>query len=104
MSNKPTESGYIARRAVIRAGLRYTSLIAAFPLFASAARADLSCVKSESESLRLSMLYQDPAKDPEASCHTCGYFKADEEGGCGNCILMSGPVSKTAHCEGWGSK
>lgn len=104
MSNKPTESGNLVRRDVIRAGLRYTSLIAVLPLFASATRADPSCVESTSESLRMSMLYQDPAANSEVSCQTCGYFTAHEEGGCGSCTLMSGPVSRTAHCEGWGPK
>jgi hypothetical protein len=100
----PENCGY-KRREFLARGLCLGSIAATLPLIASVpARADSACVTPVSESLRMSMLYQDPASDPQESCSTCGYFTSHEEGNCGDCILMSGPVHRTAHCEGWDPK
>jgi hypothetical protein len=50
------------------------------------------------------MSYVDPAPDPAQQCGACGFFSAEEKQSCGECQIMSGPVSRTAHCESWSAK
>jgi hypothetical protein len=67
---------------------------------ARAARAAGSCVQPESEALRTSVNYVEPAADPAVACAHCAFFTADPAGGaCGSCQILSGPVDATGHCD-----
>lgn len=81
-------------------------LLAALPsgitglFLARSARAADSCVQPESEALRASVNYVEPAADPGANCARCAFFTADPAGGaCGSCQILSGPVDATGHCD-----
>jgi len=81
-------------------------LLGAVPLgvagiaLARAARAAGSCVEPDSESLRASLNYVNPAADAAAACAHCAFFTADPAGGaCGACKIMAGPVDSTGHCD-----
>jgi hypothetical protein len=64
------------------------------------ARAAESCVEADSESLRASLNYVNPAADASAACAHCAFFTADPAGGvCGGCKMMGGPVDNTGHCD-----
>lgn len=92
------------RRDTLRRGLNIMSLAAA--LFFSHGRADAAdvCVKPESEPLRTSLHYADPAPDPKQACKACGFFSAEEKSNCGRCMIMTGPVNANAHCDSWSAK
>jgi hypothetical protein len=80
-------------------------LASTFVLLRSAARAQAqtSCVDPSSESLRESLNYHDPSSNPDEPCKGCGFFSVSEAS-CGYCMIMTGPVSSTAHCDSWSSK
>jgi hypothetical protein len=80
--------------------LRTAPLGIAGVALAGAARAAGSCVEPDSESLRASLNYVNPAADAAAACAHCAFFTADPAGGgCGNCKMLSGPVDSTGHCD-----
>jgi hypothetical protein len=73
----------------------------AFP----AAQAADTCTESESQSLRDSLHYKDPAPDSKQSCGACAFFsEEDAKQSCGNCMIMSGRVSRSGHCDSWSMK
>jgi high potential iron-sulfur protein len=93
------------RRDLLRRGLQLLSAAIALPLAMRQARGADSCVAPASESLRSSLHYTDKAPDPAQACKACAFF-ASQEGkpACGNCMLMSGPVDATGHCDSWSAK
>lgn len=100
------------RRDVICGGLKLLTAIAVLPLAAvPRARAATSCVNPDSEALRDSLHYTDTAADPAKACKACGFFTAEEQAAgkerasaCGNCMIFTGPVSATGHCDSWSMK
>lgn len=92
--------GKLLRREVILRGVRMVSALSLLPLTVKAAE---QCVEPSSESLRESLHYQDPGADPAKHCKDCGFFSL-EQAPCGNCQIMSGPVSANAHCDSWSQK
>lgn len=97
MSNLP-------RRQFIRRGARLVSTFALLPLVVEGAKAAESCTKPASESLRESLNYTDQTPDPTQPCRGCGFFTAEQNPSCGQCVIMSGPVSAQGHCDSWGAK
>ena len=64
------------------------------------ARAAGSCVEPDSEPLRASLNYVNPAADAATACAHCAFFTADPAGdGCGSCTMLGGPVDSTGHCD-----
>lgn len=96
--------GKLPRRDVILRGVQLASAFALLPLAAVRAKAAESCVDPSSESLRESMHYADPAPNPAEACSACGFFTAEGKSACGNCVIMSGPVSAHGHCDSWSAK
>ena len=93
----------VGRRSLLRHALQFTSFAALAPLVDSA-RGAASCVDSSSESLRSSLHYKSPAPDPKQACSACGFFTKDTASSCGSCMIMSGPVDATGHCDSWSAK
>ena len=90
------------RRDMIRKSTKLLSAVAVLPwALGHRAQAADACVEPDSESLRDDLLYTDPAPDSNENCGGCGYFTAEENSPCGQCVIMNGPVSKSAHCEAW---
>jgi hypothetical protein len=89
-------TGLTRRQLLLRAlplGLAGTAI-------ARAARAADDCVQPDSESLRASLNYVNPAADAAASCAHCAFYTRDAAGGaCGACQMLGGPVDRTAHCD-----
>ena len=92
-----------SRRLLLRRALQLTTALAAAPAFMRAAAAANSCVDPQSESLRSSLHYASTSPDPKQTCGACGFFTA-AQGGCGNCVIMSGPVDAPGHCDSWSAK
>jgi hypothetical protein len=106
------------RREILCRGLKLLGAVAALPLAvprASAAAA--SCVEPDSQPLRESLHYADVAPDAAKACTACGFFTAEErqpaeeqkpadqrKPACGNCMIFSGPVNATGHCDSWSMK
>jgi len=64
-----------------------------------------SCVDPGSESLRTSLNYSSASAEPAKACGGCGFFTSDESSqGCGNCVIMSGPVDETGVCDSWAAR
>jgi hypothetical protein len=83
--------------------VRGVQFVSAFSLLPLVARAS-SCVEPSSESLRDSMHYIDPSADSAKQCKDCGFFTAEKESTCGQCVIMSGPVNAPAYCDSWSEK
>jgi len=92
----------LCRREVLQRGAGVFAALTVLPLARVASAAEPACVEPDSESLRESLSYVDPAKAAEQSCRTCGFFEGTTA--CGNCQIMTGPVNATAHCEAWSAK
>lgn len=60
-------------------------------------------LNDEQMSLRTSLRYTESAPGPE-TCSACAFFKAQENGACGNCELLKGPVNPQGHCVSWSRK
>lgn len=89
------------RRMLLRQALQLTTVLVAVPRIAAAASA-ASCVDPESESLRGSLHYASTSTVANQNCAGCGFYTAsDTKTGCGNCVMMSGPVDATGHCDSW---
>jgi hypothetical protein len=107
----PTAKSLLTRRGVLdRLGV--LAVAAAGVAVSDAARATASgtaanaCVDPAALSdadiqLRQSLGYADPSPEAHKACGGCEFFKADENGKCGHCIILSGPVSPTGHCSSW---
>ena len=92
------------RREVLLRGVSFVSAVSLLPLAGRAQSAEPACVRVDSEPLRESLSYADPSPDPAISCRNCGFFTAKGAAGCGDCMIMSGPVNATAHCESWSKR
>jgi hypothetical protein len=105
------------RRELICRGLKLLTAVAALPLATQRASAATSCVEADSQPLRESLHYIDIAPDAAKSCNGCGFFTAEErkpaeeqkpaaerKPACGNCMIFSGPVNATGHCDSWSMK
>lgn len=92
----------LPRRAAIRQILQSIAVVAIAPACARAASSAESCTDTGSESLRTSLNYSSVSADPEKACGGCGFYTGDESRqGCGNCVIMSGPVDETGVCDSW---
>lgn len=49
------------------------------------------------QGMRRSLQYADPSPDAAKRCELCAFF-AGTKAGCGNCQILSGPVSGSAVC------
>lgn len=54
------------------------------------------------QGMRDSLSYTDAAPDSQKTCSGCAYFKSAKPGdACGNCEVLTSPVSATGHCDSW---
>ena len=81
--------------------IKSTQVLSAATLIPVVAKAQ-QCVDVQSEELRESLNYQDPGPDPQQQCKACGFFEM-KSAPCGYCMIMTGPVNASAHCESWSS-
>lgn len=92
----------LPRRAAMRQLLHSIAVLVISPACARIAIAAESCADPGSESLRSSLNYSSPSADPSKACGGCGFYTSDEsKQGCGNCVIMSGPVDETGVCDSW---
>jgi uncharacterized membrane protein len=92
------------RRLILRRALQFALGVASVPRVLSAAAAQ-SCVDPQSESLRASLHYAGVSTVANQSCSGCGFFTRDSgKAGCGSCVIMSGPVDETGHCDSWSAR
>ena len=93
------------RRLLLRRALQLTLGVAVLPRIVGSARAAQTCVDPQSESLRASLHYASVSTIANQSCSGCGFFTADTaKAGCGNCVIMSGPVDQTGRCDSWSAR
>ncbi|MEM1417643.1 MAG: high-potential iron-sulfur protein, partial [Myxococcota bacterium] len=64
---------------------------------------DLSALGPADVRSREGFAYAFPSRAEGRSCANCCFFQADEEGGCGACSLVKGPIHPGAHCSLWSS-
>lgn len=108
MSETMTQRTY-SRRVLIVGGLAAAVGCAIGSLPAGRVRADETqvCVDPDrlsgaDASLRSAMEYVRQSADPATRCSACAFFTADgEDGRCGQCALLSGPVHGGGHCVSW---
>lgn len=66
---------------------------------------DLSGISAEERENRELYGYVEETSFPDSRCDNCSlYIPPDEEGGCGGCILFSGPVFAEGYCDYWAPK
>jgi hypothetical protein len=93
-----------SRRLLLRRAFQFALAVTTLPRVLSAAAAQ-SCVDPQSESLRGSLHYASVSTVANQSCSGCGFFTSDaSKAGCGACVIMSGPVDQTGHCDSWSAR
>lgn len=94
-----------SRRVVLRQGAQLLSAACALPLVSHAATPTQSCVQPASQGLLQSLNYMAVSSDSAKACRGCAFFTADSaNGSCGNCMIATGPVDATGHCDSWTAK
>jgi len=105
--NGATRRVFLKQAAMISAGS------ALLPLLWACGRADetsagvycedTSTLNTSEKSLRTSMQYVDrsPHGEDNKSCSTCQFFSAPENGGCGRCDPVKGPINPDGYCNIW---
>ena len=95
----------LPRRTAMRQLLQSIAVLVIAPACARMASAAESCAEPGSESLRSSLNYSSVSADPSKACGGCGFYTGDESRqGCGNCVIMSGPVDETGVCDSWAGR
>lgn len=92
----------LQRRRLLTEGVKVAAGLSLLPLVNRAYAAEQACVTPASESLRQSLNYVDPSPDKTQQCSACAFFAA--RSACGDCQILSGPVSSTARCESWAAR
>ena len=93
------------RRTSILQLLQSIAILVVAPAGVRTALAAESCPDPASESLRTSLNYSSVSAEPSKACGGCGFYTSDEsKQGCGNCVIMSGPVDKTGVCDSWAGR
>lgn len=63
---------------------------------------DMSALSAEERDTRELYGYVEQTSFPDSRCDNCSlYLPPDDEGGCGGCILFSGPVFAEGYCDYW---
>ncbi|MEX1211950.1 MAG: high-potential iron-sulfur protein [Balneolaceae bacterium] len=63
---------------------------------------DVSGLSAEERETRELYGYVETSSFPDSTCENCSlYLPPDETGGCGGCILFSGPVFADGYCDYW---
>jgi len=91
------------RRDFLQRTAQLIALAAVTPSIAAPAQGAEACTTPESEALRVSLNYRNPAPDASKRCAGCAFFSASaDKTGCGSCEMLSGdPVEADAWCESW---
>ena len=92
----------VHRRRLLLGGLQVASTMSLLAIVTRSVAAELACVSPSSESLRESLNYTDPSPDKAKQCADCGFYAGKKS--CGECQIMSGPVSGSAHCDSWSTR
>jgi hypothetical protein len=103
-------NGNISRRKLLERSLQLPlgGVVLAAVAAQSAAAAEKACFDMEAadagqKGIRESLNYVEKSKDPKQICGTCGFFESTT-GGCGNCMIFTGPANANGHCDSWSAK
>lgn len=94
----------LPRRLMIHKLCHVTLIALAAPLVANRSRAADACGDPTSQPLRPSLNYAKTAPKASQTCSACGYYTPTTSSSCGTCVIMSGPVDATGHCDSWSPK
>jgi hypothetical protein len=63
---------------------------------------DPDLLSTPERAIRTAQAYADPSPHGAAKqCAGCQFFRESRQTQCGNCQILSGPVSRTGHCQAW---
>lgn len=66
---------------------------------------DTSSLTDEERAARTALAYADRVSAPEKSCNRCQHWVAPtEDGACGGCKLLKGPIHPTGSCKAFALK
>lgn len=51
--------------------------------------------------MRKTREYAEISPLPHENCASCQFFRSYEEGACGHCEILGGPVNEGGHCTSW---
>jgi len=92
------------RREVLLRGASFVTAVSLLTLATRTTAAESACVQIDSQPLREALSYADPSPDAAQTCRNCSFFTVKAGSSCGPCVIMSGPVNATAHCESWSKR
>ena len=99
----------ISRRKLLERSVQISVAGAVAAAAGSAAAADKVCadpkaMDSGQKSIRMSLNYTETGSDATKTCSGCGFFTPDATGGCGQCMIFTGPANPKGHCDSWAMK
>lgn len=70
---------------------------------ADSACVDLTTLDPDQQNTRNSLHWTAMSTQPTKSCSGCAFFSATS-GGCGTCMIFTGPTYATGYCDSWTMK
>jgi len=75
------------------------------PLVAGCDVTSESCIDPEllgagEREMRATLAYVEVSESPAQQCGNCQFFRHDD-GACGECEILAGPVSNSGYCSSW---
>lgn len=87
----------------LAAAAPFAAISAGRALAADAACYNPEALPSAQKSLRTSLEFVEVTADPKKHCSLCAFY-TETAPGCGNCQLLSGPVTANSFCSSWAAK
>ena len=100
----------LSRRALLRSTVHLTVAGSAPVLLQGCKKKEFSCedtagLKPDELELRSALEYRDRSPhDAAKNCANCAFFVTGDEGQCGGCTLVKGPIHPQGYCSSWAMK
>jgi High potential iron-sulfur protein len=65
---------------------------------------DVSRLTPDESAMRTTLAYLDAATDPSKKCSACQLFKPGQDGQCGACTVLKGPINPNGGCKSFAPK
>lgn len=65
---------------------------------------DTSGLSQAELATRTTSEYVEASPDASKRCNNCNFYRGPQEGACGTCTVLKGPINPAGHCKLWAVK